>query len=44
MFKASVAQNAMTPVKAGKNTARNSLVDVNLEGVDKMGPHPPEFV
>lgn len=34
----------MILVKVGKNIVRNFLVDVNLEGVDKIGFYFLEFV
>src|ERR1700674_3872751 len=44
MFRATVAQNATTPVSEGMKNRKNSPKLWNFEGVASMGPKPPALL
>src|ERR1700719_1380932 len=43
MFKATVAQNATTPVSDGMKNVKNSPKVWNFDGAESIGPRPPAF-
>src|ERR1700730_8698740 len=44
MYRATVAQNATTPVSEGMKNRKNSPKLWNFEGVASMGPNPPALL